>query len=131
MTAARPPAQSTGALEALSPIDGRYAEKCAELRPVFSEAGLIRRRTQVEALWFLHLARDLRLPELQATSAAVLSAAEELARGAGPDEAARVKAEERRINHDVKAVEYYVRARLEAAGASEAQLEFVHFACTS
>jgi adenylosuccinate lyase len=131
MTSARPPAQLPGALEALSPVDGRYADKCAELRPVFSEAGLIRRRTRVEALWFLHLARELRLPELAGTAPAVLAAAEALAAGAGPDEAARVKAEERHINHDVKAVEYYVRAQLKDAGATDAQLEFVHFACTS
>jgi adenylosuccinate lyase len=131
MTAARPPAQSFAALEALSPVDGRYADKCAELRPIFSEAGLIRRRTRVEALWFLHLARDLRVPELQATTSAVLAAAEAMARDAGPDEAVHVKSEERRINHDVKAVEYYVRARLRDAGATDAQLEFVHFACTS
>jgi adenylosuccinate lyase len=125
------PAPSTATLEALSPVDGRYADKCAELRATFSEAALIRRRTRVEALWFLHLARDLRLPELAGVTAPVLAAAQALAQGGASDEALAVKAEERRINHDVKAVEYYVRSRLAAAGASEAQLEFVHFACTS
>jgi adenylosuccinate lyase len=124
-------APPSAALDALSPVDGRYAEGCAELRPVFSEAALIRRRVRVEALWFLHLARELRLPELATVPAAVLDAADALARAGAAGEAAAVKAEERRINHDVKAVEYYVRARLAAAGASDAQLEFVHFACTS
>jgi adenylosuccinate lyase len=131
MTVDRTPAQSWDALEALSPVDGRYADKCAELRPLFSEAGLVRRRTEVEARWFLHLARGLRLPELAGVGDAVLAAAESLARAAEPGEAAAVKTEERRINHDVKAVEYYVRARLKAAGATDAELEFVHFACTS
>jgi adenylosuccinate lyase len=133
MTAPRTdaPAPSTAALDALSPVDGRYADKCAELRPLFSEAGLVRRRTRVEALWFLHLARDLRLPELAGLRPSVVATAEALANEAAPDEAAAVKAEERRINHDVKAVEYYVRARLKAAGATDAELEFVHFACTS
>ena len=119
------------ALDALSPVDGRYAEKCAELRALFSEAALIRHRVLVEAEWFLFLARDLALPELAAVRPTVLAAAEALARSAAPDEAVAVKAHERAIAHDVKAVEYYVRGVLGAAGASEAQLEFVHFGCTS
>jgi adenylosuccinate lyase len=126
-----PTGRPAGTLDALSPVDGRYADKCAELRPVFSEAALIRRRTRVEALWFLHLVRELRLPELASVSSAVVDAAELLDRSGEPGEAAAVKAHERRINHDVKAVEYYVRERLAAAGATEAELEFVHFACTS
>ena len=79
----------------------------------------------------MFLARDLALPELKGVSAAVLEAARALATAAAPGEAAAVKAEERKVAHDVKAVEYFVRARLAAAGASGAELEFVHFACTS
>jgi adenylosuccinate lyase len=119
------------ALDALSPVDGRYADKCADLRPLLSEAALIRQRVRVEAEWFLFLAEGLRLPELAGLPAAVAAAARALAAGAAPGEAAAVKDEERRIAHDVKAVEYYVRHQLEAAGASPALLEFVHFACTS
>jgi adenylosuccinate lyase len=119
------------ALDALSPLDGRYAGKCAALRPLLSEAALIRQRVRVEAEWFLFLAEDLALAELAALPNAVLDAARALAGAATPGEAAAVKAEERRIAHDVKAVEYYVRGRLAAAGASPATLEFVHFACTS
>ena len=119
------------ALDALSPVDGRYADKCAALRPLLSEAALIRHRVRVEAQWFVFLARDLALPELKGVSAAVLEAARALATAAAPGEAAAVKAEERKVAHDVKAVEYFVRARLAAAGASGAELEFVHFACTS
>ena len=131
MTRAETAAPSAAALHALSPVDGRYADQCAELRGLFSEAALIRHRVRVEALWFLHLARELRLPELAATAPAVLAAAERLAEIPAADEAVAVKAEERRINHDVKAVEYHVRHRLAAAGATPAELEFVHFACTS
>ncbi len=119
------------ALAALSPVDGRYAEKCAELRPLLSEAALIRHRVRVEAEWFLFLARDLALAELKGLAPAVLKAADALVVAAPDGEAAAVKAEERRVAHDVKAVEYYVRARLADAGATKAELEFVHFACTS
>jgi adenylosuccinate lyase len=122
---------ATFALDALSPVDGRYAEQCAELRALFSEAALIRHRLRIEAEWFLFLAEELRLPELAQLDPAVIAAAGTLARGAGSGEAAAVKNEERRIAHDVKAVEYYVRARLRAAGARPAELELVHFGCTS
>ena len=124
-------ASASFALDALSPLDGRYADKCAPLRARLSEAALIRQRVRVEAEWFVFLARDLRLPELASLPPAVLAKAEALARAAAPGEAAAVKAEESRIAHDVKAIEYYLRGELGAAGASEAALEFVHFACTS
>ena len=124
-------AESSAALAALSPVDGRYADQCRELRALFSEAALIRHRVRVEAEWFLFLSRELALPELAGVRPAVLESAAALAAGAPADEAAAVKAEERRIVHDVKAVEYYVRARLAAAGATAAELEFVHFGCTS
>jgi len=124
-------AEPAGALEALSPVDGRYADRCRELRALFSEAALIRHRVRVEAGWFLFLAEDLKLPELAGLKRPVLDAAASLAARAAPGEAQAVKAEESQINHDVKAVEYYVRGRLAAAGAAPAELEFVHFACTS
>jgi adenylosuccinate lyase len=124
-------AEPAGALEALSPVDGRYADRCRELRALFSEAALIRHRVRVEAEWFLFLAEELRLPELAGLKRPVLDAAAALAARAAPGEAPAVKAEESQINHDVKAVEYYVRGRLAAAGATPAELEFVHFACTS
>ena len=118
-------------LDALSPVDGRYAERVRDLRDLFSEAALIRHRVRVEAEWFRFLALDLRVPELAGLNPAVLATAAALAAGAGPDEAETVKATEAKINHDVKAVEYYVRDRLSAAGATAAELEFVHFGCTS
>lgn len=118
-------------LDALSPIDGRYAPHVRELRALFSEAALIRHRVRVEAEWFRFLVVDLQLPELAQVTPAVLAEAAALASEAGPEEAHTVKATEATINHDVKAVEYYLRARLASAGATPAQLEFVHFGCTS
>src|ERR1700722_3221325 len=119
------------ALTALSPVDGRYAAAAAPLRAYFSEAALIRERIRIEALWFRQLsAPALRLlaGELPAT---VQQRIVQLADDPGTGAAAAVKAIEQRINHDVKAVEYYVRDELAAAGAGGAALELVHFGCTS
>src|SRR5689334_9505616 len=125
------PSDAVGPLEALSPVDGRYAGATAPLRALLSEAALIRERVRVEAQWLLELAAAM--PQLPAAtlSAAVRTRAQQLA--ATPDEGAApaVKAIEARINHDVKAVEYYVREQLAAAGAQAATLELVHFGCTS
>ena len=119
------------ALTALSPVDGRYAAAAAPLRDYFSEAALIRERIRIEALWFEQLAAP-RLHLLAGDPpAAVLARAAALARDPGPDAPATVKAIEQRINHDVKAVEYFVRDELAAAGAGAAALELVHFGCTS
>jgi adenylosuccinate lyase len=118
-------------LQALSPIDGRYAALSAPLRPLFSEAGLIRERIRIEARWLLTLSAAL--PQLPGAtlSAAVRARASQLADEPGDAAPAAVKAIEQRINHDVKAVEYYVRQELGTAGATPATLELVHFACTS
>jgi len=125
------PTDPSAAVDALSPVDGRYRAATAPLRGLLSEGGLIRERIRVEAQWLLHLSAALpRLPGAQ-LSAAVRERAERLARAPEPAAAPAVKAIEARINHDVKAVEYYVREQLAAAGAAEATLELVHFGCTS
>ncbi len=118
-------------LDALSPVDGRYRKATEPLRALLSEAGLIRERVRIEAHWVLHLAGAV--PQLAGASLipAVRRRAEELAREPPADAAATVKEIEDRINHDVKAVEYYVRTQLAAAGAADATLELVHFGCTS
>jgi adenylosuccinate lyase len=119
------------ALNALSPVDGRYAAAVAPLREYFSESALIRERIRVEALWFLRLT-EAPAPMLRApVPAAVRACAQELARDPPADAPGKVKDIERRINHDVKAVEYFVREALGAAGAGAAALELVHFGCTS
>jgi len=119
------------ALHAISPIDGRYATAVAPLRELFSESGLIRERIRVEALWLQKLWQAFpRLPGA-AISESVLAATVALAGNPAAEAATQVKNIEKRINHDVKAVEYYVREQLSAAGAGKATLELVHFGCTS
>ncbi|MGH8298089.1 MAG: adenylosuccinate lyase [Steroidobacteraceae bacterium] len=122
---------SLAAVAALSPVDGRYRAATEPLRDLLSEAGLIRERVRIEAAWLLHLTAAV--PQLAgaALAPAASARARELAREPDADCAPAVKTIEARINHDVKAVEYYVRQQLAAAGASEASLELVHFGCTS
>src|SRR6201987_3496456 len=119
------------AVDALSPVDGRYRAATEPLRGLLSEAGLIRERIRIEARWLLHLAANV--PQLAGSplSAAVRDRAGQLANEPDEGAAEAVKVIEAKINHDVKAVEYYVREQLAAAGASEATLELVHFGCTS
>jgi adenylosuccinate lyase len=125
------PRDTLSPIDALSPVDGRYRKATEPLRTLLSEAGLVRERVRIEAQWLLHLAAAA--PELAgaALAPAVRRRAEEMAFQPAVDAADAVKEIEERINHDVKAVEYYVRARLADAGASEATLELVHFGCTS
>ena len=118
-------------LTALSPLDGRYADKCADLAALFSEAALIGHRVRIEAAWFRQLAKSGKIPALERMPKSVENRVESLARGIDDGGLQRVKELERQTNHDVKAVEYYVREQLAAAGSTPAQLEFVHFACTS
>ena len=118
-------------LLAISPVDGRYAAAAEPLRALFGEAGLIRERIRVEALWLLELASAV--PQLAGATlpTAVAARAAALARDPGPQAAATVKEIEARIKHDVKAVEYFLRQELSQAGAAPATLELVHFGCTS
>jgi adenylosuccinate lyase len=118
-------------LSALSPVDGRYRAATEGLAQLLSEGGLVRERIRVEALWLQQLSESL--PDLPAASfsRAVKARIQELATDPGEDSPRKVKAIEKRINHDVKAVEYFVRDSIAAAGASAAQLELVHFGCTS
>ena len=118
-------------LDALSPVDGRYRAATEPLRGLLSEAGLIHERIRVEALWVVHLAEAAPRFAGAALPATVRKRASELAGAPAAGAADAVKAIEATINHDVKAVEYYVRRELAAAGASDAALELVHFGCTS
>jgi adenylosuccinate lyase len=118
-------------LNAISPIDGRYADKVAELRPLFSERGLIRQRVRVEALWLKALCNEPAIAELHNLPAEALSALDTLAAELSDADATEVKRIERETNHDVKAVEYFVKSRLDVFPAWRSRREFVHFACTS
>ena len=129
----RAPGMNLDPIDALSPVDGRYARATAALRAHLSEAALIRERVRVEAEWLLTLARTrpAGLAGVEALTPAVLAVAESLAKDPPAGATAAIKAIESRTNHDVKAVEYYVRDQLATAGASAAALELVHFGCTS
>ncbi len=118
-------------LLALSPLDGRYAGKVAALRPVFSEFGLIKARVAVEVEWLLALAADAAVIELPALSESAVARLRQLAAGFSVAQAARVKEIEGTTNHDVKAVEYFIKETLGDDGELAPALEFVHFACTS
>ena len=119
------------ALTALSPLDGRYAGKVAALREHFSEFGLVRHRVRVELAWLVALADEPAIPEVPPFSAAARAALDEAVQGFAPADAARVKEIERRTNHDVKAVEYWLKERFAAVPDIARVTEFIHFACTS
>jgi adenylosuccinate lyase len=121
----------SAALSALSPVDGRYRKSADGLRAVLSESGLIRERIRIEAAWLLSLSESVPHLPAQPLSEPVRKLAASLALEPGDEAAAAVKAIEARINHDVKAVEYFVREKLTQSGAPPAVLELVHFGCTS
>ena len=118
------------ALNALSPLDGRYAAKVAPLRALWSEAAFMRHRVRVEIEWLIALS-DAGLPELKPFSERARSALQAVVAGFGDADAQAIKAEERRTNHDVKAVEYFLKKRLAGDAEVAAAGEFIHFACTS
>ncbi len=118
-------------LTALSPIDGRYAEKTYGLRSIFSEYGLIRYRVQVEARWLEALAAHPGIPEVPALSADALQRLKIVADQINEQDAHRVKVIEATTNHDVKAVEYYLKEKIAGNEELAAIKEFIHFACTS
>jgi adenylosuccinate lyase len=125
------PRMSPTPLSALSPVDGRYAARCAELREIFSEAGLIRARVRVELAWLAALAQHPGIAELQGRSQSGNDLLQEILARFTAADAAEIKQLERETNHDVKAVEYFLKRRLAAHAAWAPHVEFVHFACTS
>ena len=118
-------------LTAVSPIDGRYAEKSAALRDIFSEYGLIRRRVEVEVRWLQRLASHSGIPEVAALSADAAAVLDKIVSDFDINQAAQIKDIERETNHDVKAVEYFIKQRIAGHPELDAVSEFVHFACTS
>ena len=118
-------------LTAVSPLDGRYADKCETLREYFSEYGLIKRRVIVEVQWLLQLADAGIVPQLPAFEPGARAFLQGLADNFGLAGAERIKAIERTTNHDVKAVEYFLKEKVESNAELNAVTEFIHFACTS
>ncbi len=119
------------ASDALSPLDGRYAAKLAPVREIFCEAGLMRERVRVESAWLLALAEGPAAAAISSLPETARDWARRFARDPSATDVLAIKRIEARTKHDVKAVEYWIRAELEQRGASAAQLEWVHFAATS
>ncbi|MDY0744539.1 adenylosuccinate lyase [Paucibacter sp. R3-3] len=117
-------------LSALSPLDGRYASRVAALRPLLSEFGLMHRRVQVEVEWFIALS-DCGFAEFKPLSEAARGLLRSIVTRFSEADAQAIKDIEKTTNHDVKAVEYWLKSRFEANAELKAAGEFVHFACTS
>jgi adenylosuccinate lyase len=118
-------------LTALSPLDGRYAAKVDALRPIFSEYGLMHRRVAVEIAWLIALSDEAGIAELPPFAAAARASLQKIVDGFSVADAARIKQIEATTNHDVKAVEYFIKERVGDDPALTQAKEFVHFACTS
>jgi adenylosuccinate lyase len=122
---------STHSIDALSPLDGRYAHRLAPVRALFSEAGLMRERVRVECAWYLALCSGPARDALAQLPREALAWLDSLAKDPQATDVAAIKRIESRTNHDIKAVEVWIRDQLSALGATAAQLEWVHFGCTS
>ncbi len=119
------------ALTAISPIDGRYGDKSADLRPIFSEFGLIRHRVLVEVRWLRMLADHPGIADIPKLGEHAINVLEDIVKNFSIEDAQRVKNIERSTNHDVKAVEYFLKEKIAGNAELEAVGEFIHFACTS
>ena len=118
-------------LSALSPLDGRYAATTDPLRPIFSEYGLMKARVRVELEWLKALAAEPKIGEVAPFSATTLAEIDSVINGFSLSNAAEVKAIEATTNHDVKAIEYWLKQRFAHNAEVHAVGEFIHFACTS
>jgi len=130
VTTERPALLALSELTAISPLDGRYARATGDLRAVFSEFALIRARVRVEIEWLIALA-GLGMPELPAFDAPVVGALRALASEFSLADCTQIKEIESRTNHDVKAVEYWIRQQGAVVPALQRAGEFIHFGCTS
>jgi len=118
-------------LTAISPIDGRYAKTCEPLKNIFSEFGLIRNRLKIEILWLKHLANIEQVTEVPQLSANAIACLDSLIANFDVSQAAAIKQIERTTNHDVKAVEYWLKQQISSNQELNNISEFIHFACTS
>jgi adenylosuccinate lyase len=125
------PNMKVSALRALSPADGRYAKKVSDLRDIFSEYGLIRYRVLVEVRWLQSLADEASIEELAPLSSVMKDVLNNIVDNFSLDDAERVKAIEATTNHDVKAVEYFIREKLGDGPETQSLKDFLHFGCTS
>ncbi|WP_018993899.1 adenylosuccinate lyase [Thioalkalivibrio sp. ALgr1] len=122
---------SLSPLSAISPVDGRYARHTRDLAPYFSEQGLMQARVRVEIAWLKALAAEPAIPEVPSLTAEAEAFLDEIALEFDEVAGARVKEIEATTNHDVKAIEYYIKEQMRDRTDLQSQIEFVHFACTS
>ncbi len=118
-------------LTAVSPVDGRYGDKVSPLRAIFSEYGLLKFRVEVEVRWLQKLADTAEIKEVPAFDADANAFLDAIVANFNESDAARIKTIERTTNHDVKAVEYFLKEKVADVPALHAVSEFIHFACTS
>ncbi|MES2980651.1 MAG: lyase family protein, partial [Pseudomonadota bacterium] len=121
---------SFSTINALSPLDGRYAARLQQLRPLMSEQGYMHRRVQVEIAWFVALS-DAGFDEFKPLSPGARTYLSSLVANFSEADALAIKDIEKTTNHDVKAVEYWIKSKFDARPELQACAEFVHFACTS
>jgi len=119
------------ALTAISPIDGRYQNKTDSLRPIFSEYGLFRFRVQVEIEWLKALARHPEITEVEQFSSTAVTLLDSIKDNFTVEDAEAIKEIEKTTNHDVKAVEYFIRDKIKGEASLGTASQFIHFACTS
>lgn len=119
------------ALTAISPIDGRYQDKADSLRHIFSEFGLLKFRVTVEVRWLQKLAATPEIQEVPALSQKANDYLDQIVANFSLEDAQQIKEIERTTNHDVKAVEYFLKQKSEALPELAQVSEFIHFACTS
>ncbi|KRO78168.1 MAG: adenylosuccinate lyase, partial [Methylophilales bacterium BACL14 MAG-120910-bin43] len=118
-------------LNALSPVDGRYSDKADRLRPIFSEYGLIKKRVTIEVQWLIALSKNQEIKEIPIFSDKTLKKLNDLINSFDEQDAQAVKDIEKTTNHDVKAVEYWIKNALISQDEIQAVSEFIHFGCTS
>jgi adenylosuccinate lyase len=130
MSSQSPSNTALSAVAALSPLDGRYHNRLGALRPFMSELGYMHRRVQVEIAWFIALS-DAGFAEFKPLTPGARTYLLNLVKNFSADDALAIKTIEKKTNHDVKAVEYWIKSKFEARPELENAAEFVHFACTS
>lgn len=119
------------ALTAISPVDGRYQNKTDVLRPIFSEYGLFRFRVLVEIEWLKKLSKNPNIKEIESFSASSISLLDNIKNNFSIDDAKQIKKIEKITNHDMKAVEYFIREKIQSDPKLKNVSQFIHFACTS
>ena len=119
------------ALTAISPVDGRYQNKTDVLRPIFSEYGLFRFRVLVEIEWLKKLSKNPNIKEIESFSASSISLLDNIKNNFSIDDAEQIKKIEKITNHDMKAVEYFIREKIQSDPKLKNVSQFIHFACTS